>query len=127
MWQLKFIARLCQRAPELNLPKSVVLRTSTLAGRAFYPLKKTSRSRVDGALAASLEASFIGDPPHEVEGEVAHDRHVLGPVPVAQAREVLSQDHIEHPMEAVASRPEEFHPRPLTERCGSLSAHTAPT
>ena len=26
-----------------------------------------------------------------------------------------------------ASRPEEFHPRPLTERCGSLSAHTAPT
>jgi hypothetical protein len=28
---------------------------------------------------------------------------------------------------AVASRPEEFHLRPLTERCGSLSAHTAPT
>jgi hypothetical protein len=27
----------------------------------------------------------------------------------------------------VASRPEEFHLRPLTERCGSLSAHTAPT
>jgi hypothetical protein len=30
-------------------------------------------------------------------------------------------------LERVASRPEEFHPRPLTERCGSLSAHTAPT
>src|SRR4051812_34014459 len=30
-------------------------------------------------------------------------------------------------LEGVASRPEEFHPRPLTERCGSLSAHTAPT
>jgi hypothetical protein len=30
-------------------------------------------------------------------------------------------------VQAVASRPEEFHPRPLTERCGSLSAHTAPT
>src|SRR5215212_4185134 len=30
-------------------------------------------------------------------------------------------------MKAVASRPEEFHLRPLTERCGSLSAHTAPT
>src|SRR5215208_6441566 len=29
--------------------------------------------------------------------------------------------------ERLASRPEEFHPRPLTERCGSLSAHTAPT
>src|SRR3954462_12970186 len=28
---------------------------------------------------------------------------------------------------AQASRPEEFHLRPLTERCGSLSAHTAPT
>src|SRR4051812_29738761 len=28
---------------------------------------------------------------------------------------------------SVASRPEEFHLRPLTERCGSLSAHTAPT
>jgi len=27
----------------------------------------------------------------------------------------------------LASRPEEFHLRPLTERCGSLSAHTAPT
>ena len=26
-----------------------------------------------------------------------------------------------------ASRPEEFHLRPLTERCGSLSTHTAPT
>src|SRR3954464_9066009 len=30
-------------------------------------------------------------------------------------------------LERVASRPEEFHLRPLTERCGSLSAHTAPT
>jgi hypothetical protein len=29
--------------------------------------------------------------------------------------------------EGRASRPEEFHLRPLTERCGSLSAHTAPT
>jgi hypothetical protein len=30
-------------------------------------------------------------------------------------------------LEARASRPEEFHLRPLTERCGSLSTHTAPT
>ena len=30
-------------------------------------------------------------------------------------------------LERMASRPEEFHLRPLTERCGSLSAHTAPT
>jgi hypothetical protein len=26
----------------------------------------------------------------------------------------------------MVSRPEEFHPRPLSERCGSLSTHTAP-
>ena len=47
MLQLKFIARLCQRAPELNLPKSDT-RTSILAGRAFYPLEEDlGRSRVD--------------------------------------------------------------------------------
>ena len=40
---------------------------------------------------------------------------------------ILVHGHIEHPMQAVASRPEEFHLRPLTERCGSLLAHTAPT
>ena len=48
MLQLKFIARLCQRAPELNLPKSDILRTSILAGRALYPLEEDlGRSRVD--------------------------------------------------------------------------------
>src|SRR6185312_12874769 len=43
------------------------------------------------------------------------------------ARVVLAEEHVQHPMQAGASRPEEFHPRPLTERCGSLSPHTAPT
>src|SRR5215216_447202 len=40
---------------------------------------------------------------------------------------VIAEDHVHDPVQAVASRPEEFHLRPLTERCGSLSAHTAPT
>src|SRR3954468_11904834 len=38
-----------------------------------------------------------------------------------------AQGHVADVMGTVASRPEEFHLRPLTERCGSLSAHTAPT
>src|SRR3954469_15490543 len=56
--------------------------------------------------------------------------------------EVVSADHQNKPdiganiarqwydrdgVDAMASRPEEFHLRPFTERCGSLSAHTAPT
>ena len=40
---------------------------------------------------------------------------------------VIAEDHVHDPVQAVANRPEEFHLRPLTERCGSLSAHTAPT
>ena len=40
---------------------------------------------------------------------------------------VLAAGPIADVVQAVASRPEEFHPRPLTERCGNLSAHTAPT
>src|SRR3954449_7554087 len=45
----------------------------------------------------------------------------------AQSAGVLAQAHVPAPVQLVASRPEEFHLRPLTERCGSLSAHTAPT
>ena len=58
---------------------------------------------------------------------MAHDGHVVRAMALAQARLVVGKHHVEHPMQAVASRPEEFHLRPLTERCGSLSAHTAPT
>src|SRR6185369_7754952 len=58
---------------------------------------------------------------------MAHDGHVVRAVALAQARLVVGKHHVEHPMAPVASRPEEFHLRPLTERCGSLSAHTAPT
>src|SRR3954464_14002120 len=58
---------------------------------------------------------------------MAHDGHVVRTVALAQARLVVGKHYVEHPMQAVASRPEELHLRPLTERCGSLSAHTAPT
>src|SRR4051794_5746013 len=34
-----------------------------------------------GAFAAPLEAPLIAGLPHEVESEVAHDRHVLGSIP----------------------------------------------
>jgi hypothetical protein len=36
---------------------------------------------------------------------VAHDRHVLGAVPLAQARQVLVKVHIQDPMEAVLDSP----------------------
>ena len=44
MLQLKFIAGLCQRAPELNLPKSDILRTSILGrkSRSATRQRKTS-------------------------------------------------------------------------------------
>jgi hypothetical protein len=42
------------------------------------------------------------------------------------ARVQFAKADIEHPVKAVASRPEELHPRPLTERCVNLSIHTAP-
>lgn len=39
---------------------------------------------------------------------------------------ILSEGDVEHPIQAVVSRPEEFHPRPLAELCVRLSPHTAP-
>ena len=38
-----------------------------------------------GALAPALEAAFVIGAPHQIEGKVAHNRHVLGPVALAQA------------------------------------------
>src|SRR3954447_18987569 len=58
--------------------------------------------------------------------EAGHQRRqVLLPVPEVVLQVVAPG--LEHVEALVASRPEEFHLRPLTERCGSLSAHTAPT
>ena len=38
-----------------------------------------------GALAPALEAAFVIGAAHQIEGKVAHNRHVLGPVALAQA------------------------------------------
>src|SRR5215207_3877370 len=69
-----------------------------------------------GALAAPLEASLIMGAAHEVEGEGAHDRHVLGPMPVAQARVVLAEEHIQHPMQAGLDAPMQAHGLSATRR-----------
>jgi len=45
--------------------------------------------------------------------------------PAAQLQGLDPATVLEH-MEQGASRPEELHPRPLTERCVNLSSHTAP-
>ena len=55
-----------------------------------------------------------------------HDRHVFRAVAFAQAGLVVGEDHVQDPMKLVVSRPEGFHLQPLSERCGSLSTHTAP-
>src|SRR4051812_2827628 len=61
------------------------------------------------------------------EGGVSQGGEGLGGVARSGAAGVLAAGPIADVVQAVASRPEEFHLRPLTERCGSLSAHTAPT
>src|SRR4051812_50196868 len=68
-------------------------------------------------------------PPASMDGEggVSQGGEGLGGVAGSGAAGVLAAGPIADVVQAVASRPEEFHPRPLTERCGSLSAHTAPT
>src|SRR4051812_9689969 len=38
-----------------------------------------------GALAPALKAAFVIGAAHQIEGKVAHNRHVLGPVALAQA------------------------------------------
>ena len=40
---------------------------------------------VSGALAASLDGSFVGDLAHQIEGEVADHGHVLGTMTDTQA------------------------------------------
>src|SRR3954462_13824977 len=68
-------------------------------------------------------------PPASMDGEggVSQGGEGLGGVARSGAAGVLAAGPIADVVQAVASRPEEFHPRPLTERCGSLSAHPAPT
>src|SRR4051812_14979051 len=65
--------------------------------------------------------------PRQAQDRVAQRCQRLRGAAGAHAAGVLAQAHVPAPVQLVASRPEEFHLRPLTERCGSLSAHTAPT
>ena len=44
----------------------------------------------------------------------------------SDARGILAERDVARVMGCVVSRPEGFHLRPLAERCGSLSTHTAP-
>ncbi len=44
----------------------------------------------------------------------------------SDAAVILEETDIANIVAAVVSRPGEFHPQPLSERCGSLSTHTAP-
>jgi len=59
-----------------------------------------------------------------VEGEAAHagERSGLDP----DTAVIFEEGHVPDVVIALVSRPGEFHPRPLSERCGSLSTHTAP-
>ena len=63
---------------------------------------------------------------HHGEGQ-HHQRDMPVPAVPRPALIVGQSEFCFGGLERVASRPEEFHLRPLTERCGSLSAHTAPT
>ena len=72
----------------------------------------------------SESLAFAGS--EHVEGDVLDDGEVEGRVVGPHAAFVVAEDHVEHPVEAVVSRPEGFRLRPLAERCGSLSTHTAP-
>jgi hypothetical protein len=57
---------------------------------------------------------------------VADDDRVLRAVAGSESCGVLAEGDIEHPVEGMVNRPEGFHFQPLSERCGSLSTHTAP-
>ena len=58
-----------------------------------------------GELAFSLDRVFSGHGADEIEGQMAHQSHVLGAVAASQARLVLFEDDIEHPVQAVFDSP----------------------
>jgi len=84
---------------------------------------------VPGSLLAPAPEAGLGAPVSgdQVESDLTKESEVARSRPVTHAAVILAEGDVQHPMQRVASRPEEFHLRPLTERCGSLSAHTAPT
>ena len=58
-----------------------------------------------GELSAGLEAVAIVWCAHEVDGHVAHDCHVLRAWSGPQPHEVVVEDDVEHPMQAVLDLP----------------------
>ena len=42
---------------------------------------------------------------HSVEGEPAHERHVLGAMPLAHARQILLEGHVERPVQGIFDAP----------------------
>jgi hypothetical protein len=60
----------------------------------------------------------------QVGDKDAHDLHRQGILTFTER--TLELEHLLDPLPPLASRPGELHPPPLTERCGSLSTHTAP-
>ena len=83
------------------------------AARAFSSHAATLRRMRRRILASSGS--------EHVEGDVLDDCEVERRVVGSHAAFVVAEDHVEHPVEAVVSRPEGFRLRPLAERCGSLS------
>ena len=79
-----------------------------------------------GSFSPEFESSLVVYGAHEIDREVSDDGHVGRAVAFAQAGHVFAEVNVQHPVQLVVSRPEGFHLRPLSERCGSLSTHTAP-
>jgi len=75
------------------------------------------------ALDAAFEGSFLFK---QVERYAVEQREVLRRVACSFPVQIFAKAHVEHPVQFVVSRPEGSHPQPLSERCGSLSTHTAP-
>ena len=58
-----------------------------------------------GELSSDLEAVTVMGSAYEVHGHVAHDRHVLRARSGPQAHEIVVEDDVEHPVQAVLNLP----------------------
>jgi hypothetical protein len=91
-----------------------------------------SKEFVEEFFAPCGELHFAGEGPgvgvgaQDVAGHSTDHGEILWAIILAGSRVVLVEDDIERPVQMVVSRPEGFRLRPLSERCGSLSTHTAP-
>ena len=66
--------------------------------------------------AASLYGALVVGLTDEVEGEGAHDRHIVSAMPKPEAREVLLDGDVEDPRNAILNAP--MAPRRLGESLG---------